>query len=80
MQVGGGQFVTAEELTTEQVDCLTTEETRSNLWAKLGLHALQVVLGALASKPGDCLVGIDLGDEVSAKGEINISWEQAVVR
>ena len=72
--------MTAEELATEQVDCLATEETRSNLWAKLGLRALQVVLGALASKPGACLVGIDLGKEVSAKGEINISREQAAFR
>ena len=49
LEIRRSQLVATEELTTEQFCGLVAEETWLELGAKLGLCALSVVLGALAS-------------------------------
>jgi hypothetical protein len=65
------QLVAAKELTTKHVDGLALEKTGLYLGSEVDLGALAVVLGVLAAKPGDRLVGIDLREEIATEAEVD---------
>jgi hypothetical protein len=79
VQVFGGQLVATEKLAAQHVDGLPVEEAGLDVGAEFWAAIVLAVLVVLAAEPGTSLDGINLGEEVTAKREIDVAREEKAI-